>query len=244
MTETPESPQSPEPAAASADGARVEGVTPSHDAPAHDALQHDAPQHDAPQHGRGGGRRRWVVLGVVGGLVLVGGGATAAVLASREPTAPVTPPAVTITNPVPTPAAAPAAREESTALVAALPDAVLQWAFAGVVQEEGPRGALETYRVTYTDGAAGEVVLRVTQMRDAAAAGEVAGRLAGAFAEATPDGAALQLPVMVGGQAASEATVRTSPTAAGAATWVNGTVALHAEGPSDSIEDFFRAFPM
>lgn len=227
MTETPESPLGSEPAAAGTPAA----------APSRS-------QRDEPLHGRARSRRRLVVLGVVGGLVLVGGGVTAAVLASREPTAPVTPPAVTITNPVPTPGAAPVPREESTPLVAALPDTVLQWAFAGVADEEGARGALETYRVSYVDGAGGEVVLHLTQLRDAAAAGEAAGRFASAFAEATPDGTAQTLPVIIGGQQTSEATVRTSPTATGAATWVNGTVAFHAEGPADAVENFFRAFPL
>lgn len=197
-----------------------------------------------PEHGRSRPRRRGLVLGIVGAVVLVGGGVTAAVLANREPTAPVTPPAVTITNPVPTAAVAPAPREEPTPLVAALPDTVLQWAFAGVEDAEGPGDALESYRVTYTDGAGGDVVLEVTQLRDADAARATAGARAGAFAEATPDGTATLLPVVIGGAQTSEATIRAVPSGTGGATWVNGTVAFHAEGPADGIEDFFRAFPL
>ena len=48
----------------------------------------------------------------------------------------------------------------------------------------------------------------------------------------------------IGGAQTSEATIRTVPSGTGAATWVNGTVAFHAEGPADGIEDFFRAFPL
>ena len=115
-----------------------------------------------PEHARQRPRRRGLVLGIVGAIVLVAAGVTAAVLATREPTAPVTPPAVTITNPVPTPAATPVEREESTPLVAALPDTVLQWAYAGIEEEKGQRGALETYRVTYVDGAGGKVALHAS----------------------------------------------------------------------------------
>lgn len=197
-----------------------------------------------PERARQGFRRRGLVLGIVGAVVLVAGGVTAAVLATREPTAPVTPPAVTITNPVPTAAATPAAREESTALVAALPDTVLQWAFAGIEEEKGQRGALESYRATYSDGAGAEVVLHVTQLRDAKAAAGSAAALADAFAKSRPEATATTLPVTIGGEPKGEATIRTAAPELGAATWVNGTVAFHAEGPADVIEDFFRAFPL
>lgn len=191
-------------------------------------------------------RRRtgWIVGGVVGAVV-VAGGVVAAALMNQDESQPV-PPAVTITNPVPTAAVAPAERTVSTPLLALVPDTVLQWALAGIEEDAAVLampGNLEANRVSYTDGAGGTLVVSVSQFRDAAQAGAVAADLATADQAALADGASETLPVVVQGQQVGEATARTSADV-GTVVWTNGTAVLRVEGPAGEVTKFFRAFSL
>ena len=111
------------------------------------------------------------------GVVLRAGHRPAAEPEALEPV-----PGETITGPTPTPAVTPVERDKSTALLAALPDAVLQWAVsaqtvddpAAVAAAAGVTGQpLEAYTLTYSDGsgdATTDVTVAVTQWRTPEAA--------------------------------------------------------------------------
>ena len=105
--------------------------------------------------GGGGGRRRpplWLLILV--GVVVVGAVVAAVLmLTKREPEAETLDPE-TVTLPVETPTVDPIAREEGTAFQNALPSTVLAFALTEIVEHEPwlASGAVESWRLTYTDG--------------------------------------------------------------------------------------------
>lgn len=124
-----------------------------------------------------------VVAGVVAGFVWMSNRSAPAPLAT--PTAQPAPGA-TILGPTPTPALSPIERETGTALQAALPDAVLQWALteqAGIdltetAQVLNPTSPpLEGYTLTYSDGEQ-TATLSATQWRTPTDAQAAAGAVA------------------------------------------------------------------
>lgn len=117
-------------------------------------------------------RRRpplWLLV-LIGVVVL--GGVAAAVLLLMNREAPEAPPAETVTLPAPTPTIDPIERAEGTAFAGALPSTVLQFALTEFVEHEPlmAAGALEAYRLTYSDGGADTLVVVAGQWRDAAGA--------------------------------------------------------------------------
>lgn len=184
---------------------------------------------------------RWVLI--AGGAVLLVAVVVAIVLATRgggEPE-PLEPEVVTL--PVPTPTVEPVERAEGTAFAQALPSTVLQLALSAFAEEPSlvRAGALEAYRLDYTDGGTTEVVVLAGQW---ATPEEAAAAMADAVAAGTPEGAeTTEGTVEVDG-----AQVGTSVLVAGDGTdtvwWTNGTVMLQATGPSGTVADVQTAYPL
>lgn len=187
------------------------------------------------------------------GLWIAAGAAVLAVVAvvvvivstqRDEPVAaPTTPPAVTLTNPLPTPAATPAERARKSPLEKVFPDTVLQWAVATQERTTVAKEPLESYRLTYTDGAGGTITVDVVQTRTAEDAAEVVRQLADDAPPLSEGATVTEEPVLVGENQVGTASVATGDEV-GVASWTNGTTALRATGPGAAIENFFLAFPL
>lgn len=160
------------------------------------------------------------------------------------------PPGPPVVLPVPTPTVPAADRAKDTAFLQALPDAVL--AFAVADQAEDPEllaaGAVEAYRLGYTDGVR-EVLLRTGQWplaQDAqvAMADLLAGVAPGAAdGTAPPPGLLREGPVIVGGTEVGWAVVRGEGEEA-SAVWTNGATLFAVTGPSAVVPALYDAFPM
>lgn len=124
-------------------------------------------------------RRRRLVAWIAAGVVAVAVAVVLVVVQLNRPDdvaeAPTLEPVPgeTVTAPVPTPTVEPVERDTSTAFLAALPSAVLQWAVAGQAPAEDLAwlGALEAYTLTYTDGAQ-DLTLVAAQWRSPEAAAQ------------------------------------------------------------------------
>lgn len=117
-------------------------------------------------------RRPPVWLLVLLALVVVGGAVALVLLLPGDAEEPVVPPAETITLPPPTPTIDPVERPAGTPFAEALPATVLQFALTEQVEHEPlmAAGALEGYRLTYSDGGSVTLTLLAGQWRDAAGA--------------------------------------------------------------------------
>jgi hypothetical protein len=217
---------------------------------------------------RGGGptRRRpplWMLIVI--GLVVVGLVVAAVVMLTRDKSdSQGTPVAATVTIPVPTATVEPIAREGGTAFQQALPSEVLAFALTEMVEHEPllVSGAIEGWKLTYTDGAE-NVVVYAGQWRDSASAEAVfdavlaANPVDAATAEATQDesGATAtaesepapkpeQGAVEVDGQPVGRYLF--FPRADGTASlwWTNNTVLLQMDGPATALPDLYAAFPL
>lgn len=199
--------------------------------------------------------RRRVLLVVAGVAVIVAGAGAGALLALRDAddgVLAVDPAPVVL--PVPTPTIEPVERERTTAFQRALPDAVL--AFAVSAQEEATdlldAGAVEAYRLTYTDGAVG-IVLAASQWRTVEGARAAAHDLAQGSespqgAESTdsdtlPPEPIREGPVLVAGVEAGRVLI-TGTASTARAVWTNGATLFHVEGPTAVVVSFYDAFPM
>ncbi len=121
--------------------------------------------------GKPAGRRRpplWLLILL--GVVVVGAVVTLVLLLTQQEDDPEVPPAETVTLPVPTPTIDAIGREPGTPFFEALPSEVLQFALteAGEDQELLQGGALEAYRLVYSDGGADTLTVLAGQWRDAA----------------------------------------------------------------------------
>lgn len=115
-----------------------------------------------------GKKRPPLWLLIVLGLVVVGAAVALVVLLTTDRTQPEPAPASTITLPPPTPTIDPIERAEGTAFQQALPATVLQFALT----EEGEHepllaaGALESYRLVYSDGGDATLTVLAAQWPD------------------------------------------------------------------------------
>lgn len=230
-------------------------------------MSDETPQHGQPQHGRRTdgpdgdaarpagtserpGRRAWWIAGGLLLLLVVAGAVVWAVTrGGEEPAAePTTPPAVTITNPLPTPEVSPVAKEPGTPLYDLLPSTVLQFALSAASAEDPglapwTGGALEVHRLTYVAADGTELIVVATQWETPEDAEAARAAVDAAVATELPDAVATNDPVQVGEVQTGTATTRAGdPT--GVVTWSNGTAVLRAEGPADTVRDVFLAFPI
>ena len=186
-------------------------------------------------------RRTIILIGaaVVAALIIV-----LVVLQLNRPEPQPSPTASTTTLPTPTPASEPIERDTSTALLAALPGTVLDYAVSDQVQSQAmiDASALEGWQLTYssTDGV---VLLQVGQWPTAE---EATAQMQAVLASVDP--AAVQVererPVEVAGTAVGQLTVLALADRAGRAVWTNGTVLFVADGTLRAVDDFYDAFPL
>lgn len=164
---------------------------------------------------------------------------------NEEPQEPVTPPAVTVTNPVPTPAITPVKKESGSDFYDLLPTTVLQYALVESEPNDAKavRTALESVSLTYSDGDDGEIVVTGTQWETKKEAKKYAKKLDAKAADAHPDA-----PLTEGSVDVDEDELGTMKRrlgeSEGQVTWTNGTSVLTAVGPVAGLEDFYTAFPL
>lgn len=220
-------------------------------------------------------RRRvplWLL--VLAGLLVVGGVVAAVLLLGNAPEPPEQPAAatVTVTEPAPTPTVPPLEREGGSAFSQALPATVVDLSLTEQVEDEAQllAGALEGYRLTYSDGAE-QVTLLAGQWRDAAAADaaleQVRAQLlagaeqAGATDEGSTDEGATdeaegevpapgaptapeEGPVEVDGEQVGRYVLVPRADGSAALAWTNGTALLRLEGSLDAVRQAYAAFPL
>lgn len=206
---------------------------------------------------------------VVGAIVMV-----VVMLSGRDE--PDVPPAQTVTLPVPTPTIDAIEREPGTAFFDALPSQVLQFALTelGDDQELLTGGAIESYRLVYSDGGAATLTLLAGQWRDetgpqarldgvleqvtaelgevpeagdvdaAAQADDADGTAGTPTDDAGPAPAPVQGPVKVGEQVVGRYVFVPREDGTGTLWWTNSTVFLQLDGPSAALRDVFKAFPL
>lgn len=230
----------------------------------------------AARDGGGGRRRPPVWLLVVIGLVVIGGIVAAVLLLNGGEQEPEVLPAETVTLAPPTPTVDAIEREPGTPFLEALPSEVRQFALAELAEDTDLllAGALESYRLTYTDGGTATLTLLAGQWRDAA--GPQA-RLDAVLAEvgevpegtldvepdppstAAPEGEdaddatdapapelpdAVQGPVLVDGSEVGRFVFVPREDGTGTIWWTNTTVFLQLDGPWAELRDVFAAFPL
>jgi hypothetical protein len=189
------------------------------------------------------------VLAVVAGVVVAAGGAAAVATgvldAGRGPAGPAP---ETVVLPSPTPTIAPVARQPVSAFADSLPGSVLEFALTSLT-EHPPllvAGAVEGYRLDYSDGGGRTLVVTAGQWEsDAEAATALAAMTTAAGVGAVPvtDGGPTSGEVQVGGAVAGTWTLTQAPDGTGTVTWSNGTVVLQATGPADVVRDVYAAYP-
>ena len=207
-----------------------------------------------PAENATGSRRRTIlIVAVVGALVVVGAivAGAAGVFGAGEPAAVPSPSTVTLSSPTPT--VKPAARKHISAFADKLPGSVLSYAFAGIAPHPGfvSAGAIEAYKVDYSDGGKAKVTVYAGQWETAKEAGAVYGSLikAPAAAKVPAKGAATPAKpttgkVWVAGRPVGHWKITKAPDGTGSAIWTNGTALFRVVGPANVVEDFFNAFPL
>jgi len=186
---------------------------------------------------------------IVAGLLVAALGVVA-VLALSNRGGGVVPEAEVITLPVPTPTIEPVVRTPGTAFADALPSTVLQYALTELAPEPAVLavGALEGYRLVYSDGGAVTLVATAGQWATveaattaaaAAVAAQVATAAAGEGAEPVTEGA-----VLVEGTEVGRYTLVPRADGTGAITWTNQSVVLQVDGPVDQLIDVHTAFAL
>jgi hypothetical protein len=193
-------------------------------------------------------RRRRALLAVLAGTVVLGG-AAAVVLGvldvgrGQDAAAP-----ETVVLPSPTPTVAPVARQPVSAFADSLPSSVLTFALTSIA-EHPPlllAGAVEGWRLDYTDGAGGALTVTAGQWEtdaDAAAALAAATAAAGGASVPVADGEPTTGEVQVGGAVVGTWTLTQAPDGTATVSWSNGTAVLQATGPADVVRDVYAAYP-
>jgi hypothetical protein len=212
-----------------------------------------------PQHGRGaGGRPGWLLPAALAVAVVAVAAVVVVVVLSRpdggtaagaQPTTVVT----TVVRPLPTPDVQPSARATGTAFTAALPGAVLQYAYRSSQPEPQwlAAGALEAWADTYADGAAGTLTVQAGQFPTAAEATAFAATLTAALPTTVPSATATGAPalpatgqVAVGGTVSGSYTVVDGGNGTGIAVWTNGTGVFRLVAPLADVLNAYRSFPL
>jgi hypothetical protein len=187
-------------------------------------------------------RVRPLVLGSFAAVVVLGGivGAGLGLLADRT----AVPTGEPVVLPSPTPTVAPVARTPVSAFADSLPATVLRYALTAQVEHPPllAQGAVEGYRLDYSDGGTGTVTVLAGQWptpEDAAAA------YAAATAGAAPvdDGEPASGDVVVAGAVVGTWSVAAAADGAATVTWSNGTAVLQVLGPADVVRDVYAAYP-
>jgi len=186
-----------------------------------------------------GGRRRLVILLGGGVAVLVIVAAVLLLTQQRGQQEPLTVETTAVVGPPPTPAEDPIERDTSTALLAALPGAVLGYAVSEQVESAAmlELEALEGWQLTYSSTGS-EIVLQVGQWPTAAESTAAASSLLG-DATATDSG-----DVIVAGETVGTVTTVAVDETTERTIWTNSTATFVIEGPTGSTRTFYDAFPL
>lgn len=180
-------------------------------------------------------RRLFLLVAVVAVLVVV---AVTLLLTQRSgQIEPLVVETTTVRLPPPTPAQDPIERDTSTALLAALPDAVLGYAVSEQTESAAmlDRSALEGWQLTY-EAVDATVVLQVGQWPEAEEAAEAATAIVG-DATATEQGEVRVGDAVVG----TFTTLETDDVER--TVWTNGTAVFVVEGAVGATRTFYDAFP-
>ncbi len=191
-------------------------------------------------------RKPWWIWLIVAVAVLALVGIALMIWQSKnEPEEPVTPAAVTITNPVPTPAITAMDKEPGSAFYDLLPDTVLQYALVDseATDTKRVRRSLESVTLTYSDGDDAEITVTATQWETKKEAVKQAKALDAKAAKAYSDAPLNKTPVEVDEEKTGTAWQRLGADE-GQTTWTNGTSVLTAVGPAADLGDFYTAFPV
>jgi hypothetical protein len=106
-------------------------------------------------------------------------------------------------------------------------------------------GAVEGYRLEYSDGGGGALTVVASQWRtEADATAALAAATAAVSAGSVPvaDDGPTSGEVQVGGAAVGTWTLTRAADRTGTVTWSNGTVVLQATGPADVVRDVYAAY--
>lgn len=178
---------------------------------------------------------------VLGGAVAVLVIVAAALLMTQQrgPQEPLTIETTTVVVPPPTPAEDPIERDTSTALLAALPGAVLGYAVSEQVESAAMLDleALEGWQLTYA-GTTAELVLQVGQWPTVEESAAAATSLLGE-ASATDSG-----DVVVAGEPVGTFTTLAVDDETERTIWTNASVMFVIEGPTGTTRAFYDAFPL
>jgi len=200
----------------------------------------------APPGASSAGRsRRPLLIGAVVGVIAL----AAAAVAVLDPFdgGPDAPDPQTVVLPAPTPTVAPVERAAVSAFADSLPGSVLEFALTSLAEHPAllAAGALEGYRLDYSDGGPGAVTVLAGQWPTAEEAAAAAATAAAATGVAPPDAdEPTSGEVVVAGVAAGTWTLTQGTDGTGALTWSNGTAMLQAIGPPDVVRDVYAAYPM
>lgn len=192
-----------------------------------------------------GRSHRGALVGLAVGVLAAGAGVAVAsgVLDVGPPGA--TPTPETVVLPSPTPTVPPAARQPVTPFADALPSTVLAYALTSLAQDSSllVAGALEAYRLDYSDGGGGTITVVAGQWPSAE---EATAALAAATAGGSPvdDGEAASGEVVVAEAPAGTWTLTQAADGSISLSWTNGTALLRAFGAGDVLRDVFAAYPL
>lgn len=200
-------------------------------------------------------RRRppvWVL--VLAALLVVGAAVAGVLLLGGRGAEVATPEAETVTLPVPTTTVEPAPYDAPTAFAAAMPATVRAHALSEAVEHVPllTAGAIEGYRLVYTDGTTPVTLLagqwETPEEASAAYAAMVAAQTAAVAAAGGDAGEATEVqegPVTTAdGTETGRYTLVPRADGTGTLTWWNGTAVLQLEGPAAALPDLFAAFPI
>ena len=220
---------------------------------------------DAPEDGGPGKRRRpplWLLILV--GVVVLGLAVALVLLLVNRNAEPVE--AATVTLPVPTATIEPMERVAGTQFQDSLPSEVREWALTAI-EEHLPlliAGALEGYRLTYSDGTR-ELIVYAGQWREAAGAETAFDAIvalesqlpeaeptptAEPTTEATTTPTAEPEPepeegiVEVDGQQVGRYSFLPRGDGTASLWWTNQSVLIQIDGPLDAVRDVFAAYPL
>ncbi|WP_298454681.1 hypothetical protein [uncultured Cellulomonas sp.] len=177
-------------------------------------------------------------------LVLLGGAAVAqGMLRTQAP--PAAEPEVVVL-PSPTPTLAPVERAPVSAFADVLPSAVLSFALTGLTEETPlvAAGALEAYRLEYSDGGGGGVTVIAAQWRTPDDAREAAARVVpDGGAGTVDDGRPTSGDVTVAGAPAGTWALASGADGTAVLVWSNGTATFQVAGPLAAVRDVHAAYP-
>lgn len=190
-------------------------------------------------------RRGLLWLVIVAAVIVLGVAAVLIWQGNQEPEDQVTPPPVTITNELPTPAVSPIPKTSGSEFYDLLPEAVLQYALSASEEDttKDVARAVEAYTLEYSDGASASITVTASQWESPKQAVKVAQERDAVAAEADPEATVTETAVEIDGKEVGTATQRLGESE-GQVTWSNGTAVLTAAGPAADIENFFKAFPV